>query len=150
MNMLIYDDIYHWEGWGGKLKLGSGKCRLRIYDLKKGNEGKDLTFLRPIIVLVTDVPDSKMTVRSCASHIATGVVKNFKIDPSRMLWIEYYPMKSYGIKKLHYIPASFEVVEFTWYEDKAIHPKWRTLQPPVLDTVRNLIKNYQEIINHKL
>ena len=36
--MLIYDDIYSWEGWGGMLRLASGKCRLRIFDLKKGNE----------------------------------------------------------------------------------------------------------------
>jgi len=144
VTMLIYNDIYHWQGWGGKLKLGSGKCHLRIYDLKKGKEGKDLTFLRPIIVLVNDIPDSKMTIRSCSSHIATSVVRDFKIDPSRMLWIEYYPMKSYGIKQVHHIPASFEAVEFTWHEDKAVHPKWRTIQSPVLDKVKELLKDSQE------
>jgi len=141
VTMLIYDDLYHWQGWGGKLKLGSGKCRLRIFDLKKGSESKDLTFLRPVIVLVTDVPESKMTVRSCASHIATGVVSDFNIDPGRMLWIEHYPEKSYGIQEVRRIPESYEVVEFTWYEDKAIHPKWRTLTPPMRTALEDLLKH---------
>lgn len=138
---MIYDDLYHWEGWGGRLKLASGKCLLRIYDLKKDKDSKTLAFLRPVIVLVTDVPDSKMTVRSCASHIATGVIRDFAIDPNRMLWIEHYPMKSYGVKEVRHIPASFEAVEFTWFENKAMHPKWRVLNPPMLDTIKDLLKN---------
>ena len=31
--MIVYDDIFEWEGWGGRLKLANGRCRLRIYDL---------------------------------------------------------------------------------------------------------------------
>ena len=73
--MLIYDDIYSWEGWGGKLRLASGKCRLRIFDLKKGNK-KGLAHLRPIIVIAADVPESRMSVRSCCGHIATCITKD--------------------------------------------------------------------------
>jgi hypothetical protein len=36
--MKIYDDIFMWDGWGGLLKLASGKCRVKIFDLKKGNQ----------------------------------------------------------------------------------------------------------------
>jgi len=56
--MLVHDDMFSWEGWGGRLKLGSGKCRLRIYDLKKDDK-KGLMHLRPIIVVVSDVPGSE-------------------------------------------------------------------------------------------
>ena len=53
--MLIYDDIYHWKGWGGKLGLASGSCRLRIFDQKR-EQPKDLVMLRPVVVIVSDVP----------------------------------------------------------------------------------------------
>jgi hypothetical protein len=65
--MLIYDDIYSWEGWGGTLRLASGKCRLRIFDLTEKNRDR-LAHLRPIIVIASDVPDSKMSVRSCCGQ----------------------------------------------------------------------------------
>ena len=136
--MLVYDDEFTWEGWGGKLKLGSGRCRLRIFDLKKGDK-KGLTLLRPVIVVISDIPGGTMTVRSCCSHIATLVVEKFNIDPYRMFWVEYYPEKKYGIDNARIIPEKFEVVEFTWKNGKAVKPKWRTLKPPILDEVKKLL-----------
>ena len=59
--MLIHDDICSWEGFGGKLRLGSGKCRLQIFDLTAGGK-KGLAHLKPIIVVVSDIPESKMSV----------------------------------------------------------------------------------------
>ena len=138
--MLVHDDIFFWHGWGGKLKLGSGKCRLRIYDLKKGNK-KGLMHLRPIIVVVSDVEDSKMSVRSCSSHIATLVSKEFNIDPHRMLWVEYCPKQQYGVDPLHDIPEKFDAVEFEWHGDQAIQPQWRELKAPLLDEVKKLMRD---------
>lgn len=137
--MLTHDKIYSWKGWGGKLNLASGKCWLRIYDLKKGAK-KGVLLLHPIIIIVSDVPESKMSVRSCAGHIATMVTYDFKIDYHRMLWIEYYPVKYYGEKNEHIIPETFEAVEFIWHDGMAIKPKWRILKPPILDEIINIIK----------
>lgn len=136
--MLIHDDIFSWEGWGGELSLGSGKCRLRIFDLKKQNT-KGFTPLRPVIILVSDVPDSKMSVKSCTSHIATLVTQQFNIKPHRMLWVEYYPETRYGVDDRQVIPEKFDAVEFIWHADKAIKPKWRELKPPLLDEIKKLI-----------
>jgi len=138
--MLIYDDIYHWKGWGGKLGLASGSCRLRIYDRKKEGS-RDLVLLRPVIVVVSDVPGNEMSVRSCAGHIATVVAKEFKINPQRMLWIEYYPASEYGREVIHKVPERYDSVEFTWKGDRAIEPKWRPLKPPILDEVIALIES---------
>jgi hypothetical protein len=137
--MLIYDDIYHWKGWGGKLGLASGSCRLRIFDQKKG-ELKDLVLMRPVIVIVSDVPGNDMSVRSCAGHIATMVTKDFEINPQRMLWVEYYPASEYGRELVHTVPEKYDSVEFTWKNDMAIFPKWRTLKPPMLDEVIKLVR----------
>ena len=55
--MLIYDDIYSWEGWGGKLRLASGKCRLRIFDLKKGNaKGVFTYYLIALVLILAAIP----------------------------------------------------------------------------------------------
>ncbi|MCX5882649.1 MAG: hypothetical protein NTU74_12885, partial [Deltaproteobacteria bacterium] len=98
-----------------------------------------VSFLKPIIVVITDVPESKMTIRSCTSHIATCVTNDFNIDPSRMLWIEYYPQTTYGQQGERVIPERLEAVEFEWLEDKAIKPKWRPLTSPLLEAVKQLI-----------
>ena len=137
--MLIHDDIFSWEGFGGKLRLGSGKCRLRIFDLTADGK-KGLAHLRPIIVVVTDIPESKMSVKSCASHIATTLTQQFNIDPQRMLFLEYYPRVTYGSKNEREIPERYDAVDFVWHGEKAMHPKWRTLRPPMLDVVKNQIK----------
>jgi len=137
-HMLIHDDMYSWQGWGGKMRLGSGKCRLRIYDLKKGKTGGP-SFIKPVIVVITDVEDSKMSIRSCTSHIATRVVSDFNLDPSRMMWLEYYPASRYGEKGQHVIPERLESVEFEWQEMMAIKPTWRPVRPPLLDMVYEMM-----------
>ena len=140
--MLIYDDIYSWEGWGGMLRLASGKCRLRIFDLKKGNE-KGLAHLRPIIVIAADVPESRMSVRSCCGHIATSIVGEFNIKPHRMLFIEYYPETVYGEHGEHVIAEKYDAVDFNWHEEKAIDPRWRTLKSPLLEVIKELMENHK-------
>ncbi|UCD32371.1 MAG: hypothetical protein JSV38_00225 [Desulfobacterales bacterium] len=138
--MLIHDGIFNWSGWGGKLGLGSGKCRLRIYDLDRGDE-KGLTHLKPIVVVVSDLPESNVSVRSCNSHVATVVAKDFNIAPHRMLFIEYYPEKTYGAEEDRVISEKFDLVEFTWHQDKAIQPKWKSLAPPLLEKIKNLLND---------
>jgi hypothetical protein len=141
--MKIYDDIFVWDGWGGLLKLASGKCRVKIFDLKKG-ESDSVAYLKPIIVVISDVPDSKMSIKSCSSHIATRLTQKFSIDHSRMLFVEYYPSINYGDKNQYHIPEKYELVEFKWQEDRAISPKWRLLKPPMLDVVKDLLKPGQK------
>ncbi|MEJ2096105.1 MAG: hypothetical protein P8Y38_02965 [Deltaproteobacteria bacterium] len=137
--MLIFDDIFAWEGFGGKLKLGSGKCRLRIFDLNKGDQ-KDIAHLRPIIVVASDLPGEKMSVRSCSSHIATTVVNRFNIAPHRIQFVEYYPQTQYGeAGNRKVIPEMLEAVEFVWKDNKALHPKLKPLGPPLLDLLKNRI-----------
>jgi hypothetical protein len=136
--MLVHDGIFEWEGFGGMLRLGSGRCRLRIFDLAK-DKAKGLSHLRPLIIVATDIPESRMSVRSCVSHIATLVAKQFHIEPQRMLFLEYYPEVTYGRHNENVIPERYDSVEFVWHADKAMHPKWRSVAPPMLDIVKELM-----------
>ena len=136
--MLVYNDLFAWEGWGGKLRLASGHCRLRIYDLSSSDKHGPAQ-LRPILVVVDDVPQSRMSVRSCAGHVATQITRKFNIKPNRMLYLEHYPESRYGEHGEHVIPEKYEAVEFAWFEGGAIQPKWRTLQPPLLDEIKAIL-----------
>jgi len=138
--MRVYDDIFSWEGWGGRLRLASGECRLRIFNLAKEKKNGP-AYLRPIIVVVSDIPESPMSVRSCTSHIATNVTQQFNIEPERMLYIEYYPQTSYGQHNEHVIAEKYDVVDFTWHEGRAIEPRWRTLKPPLLDVIKEIVES---------
>jgi len=136
--MLIYDDIFEWEGFGGKLRIGAGKCRLRVFDVQMQSP-KKLAQLKSTIVVASDVPESSMSVKSCVSHIATRVAAVFKIAPLRMLFVEHYPQVYYGPKNDKQIPERYDLVDFQWHGDKALHPSWRALKPPLLDTVKALV-----------
>jgi hypothetical protein len=59
-----------------------------------------------------------------------------------MMFIEYYPETVYGQKGEHVIAEKYDVVEFTWHEEKAIEPKWRTLKPPLLDAIKKIVESY--------
>ncbi len=142
--MLIYDDDFEWQGFGGQLKLGSGKCRLCVYDLSAEQLG-GLAHLKPVIVLAMDHPDSRMSVRSCSSHIATMVSSTFDILPNRMQFVEYSAEKTYGPDDQKVIPEKFVAVDFTWKENKAMHARLRSVGPPILDRFEELLAGKWDI-----
>lgn len=133
--MLIYDDTFEWEGFGGKLKLVSGKCRLRIIDRRTPDD--KVAIVRPILVVVSDLSDEGgISVKSCSGHIATRITEQFNINPSRMFYIEYYEQTIYGENFKKIIPERFETIDFEWHDGKAIHPKARPLQDSVINIVK--------------
>ena len=141
--MLLHDDIFTWQGFGGLLSLASGRCRLRIFDLGKADGGKVMP-IKPIAIVVSDLPVEgvdfkRLSVRSCAGHIATCVSRDFGIDPHRMLYLEYQPLSTYGEHGEHAIAAKLDLVDFQWHEGKALHPKWRPLNPPMREAIMELI-----------
>ena len=141
--MLIFDDIFEWEGWGGKLKLARGRCRLRIFDLNQGPSA-DLVHMRPIVVVASDLPRDTMmmgevSVRSASSHIATVVCRRFGIEPQRMQFVEYTPAETYGKQGEYMIQAGFDAVAFTWKDNLALFPRSQPLGPPLLEIVRDLL-----------
>lgn len=142
--MIIHDDLFAWVGFGGALDLAAGQCRLRIIDLAKSGQ-KNVAHMKPIVVVVSDLSSEtvhlkEVSVRSCASHVATRVTTEFNIPPQRMVYVEYYPASTYGDQNQHHIPAKFDAVEFVWTEGKALHPSWRTLEEPLSTILAELIE----------
>jgi len=138
-NMILYNDIYHWEGLGKAFGLATGKIRLRIFDLDKAPDSRGVRHLRPMVVVVSDVPGESITVKGWAGPLASFISRAFHIDPHRMLWVEHYPAVQYGVKHVKHIDEIFEAVEFTWEEGMAVAPKWRPLKSPLRDIVKKLV-----------
>ena len=142
--MKIFDDIMHWEGYGGKFNLAAGRCRLRLFDLSQGETGS-IPQLKSIIAVVSDLPGDKkivmkkVSVRSCISHVATTIVHRFAVDPGRMVLIEYCPRETYGINQEKVIPEKYDRVILKWHDQKALFSNWRPLESPLLETVRDLV-----------
>jgi len=145
--MLIFDNIFKWDGWGGRLKLASGQCLMRIFD-QTPSDSKQPTMIKPIIVIVTplnnDLPSLRtVSIRSCAGHIATQVVDRFELDPERMLYIEYYPEKRYGANNQQIIDESFERAEFQWHGELALHPSWHPIPPGWVDHIKPMVEGME-------
>jgi hypothetical protein len=140
----IYDDVLNWDGYGGKFNLAAGRCRLRLYDLSK-DDTVGIPQIKPIIAVVSDLPGDrlpalkKVSVRACISHVATTIIHRFKIDPTRMVLVEYYPRETYGRQSEKVIPEKFDVVDLKWHGNKALFPAWRPLKAPLLEIVRALM-----------
>lgn len=142
--MKIFDDILNWEGYGGKFNLAAGRCRLRLFDLSK-DESTPVSQLKPFIAVVSDLPGDqqsamkRVSVRACISHVATTIAHRFKLDPNRMVVVEYYPRETYGLSDEKVIPEKYDVVDLKWHGDKALFPSWRPLKLPLLKVVRALV-----------
>lgn len=137
---IIYDGIHKWDGWGGTFRLGSGKCRLRLLNLKS-DTAKGLIFLKPMIAVVSDVPESRLSVRSCTAHIAASIAEKFNIDVRRFMYVEYYPESNYGPQKERRQPARYDVAEFTWHTESAPEVKWHPLKEDLLELIETYMKN---------
>ena len=153
--MLEYQGVFKWDGFGGKFNLASGDCNLTLINLRKGG-GKGLMFMKTHIAVVSDIPAeecalshvhekrtrnyTKMTVRSCANHVATSIVKQFGIEPSRLLYVEHTPESCYGPNNEFTVPEKLEEVNFDWHGDKALTPaRYSELKDPMLQVVTELL-----------
>ncbi len=144
--MIVYDDIFEWEGWGGQLKLANGRCWLRILDLNR-SEHASVLHLRSIVVVASDLPREGMlkgevSVRSAAGHIATVVSRKFKIDPMRMQFVEYTPRETYGKNNEYVIAAAYDAVEFTWQEGLALFPRIKPLDKTLTAILQEWMDNH--------
>ena len=68
-------------------------------------------------------------------------LKEFGIDPHRMLFVQYYPTKAYGIQGAYIRPEKYQVAEFKWHAEEAKDPKWNPLKATILNIIKKLVKD---------
>ncbi len=130
--MLIYDNIYTWEGPHDRHDdiLWMISCRLWIIDLSLGHP--DVTFLRPKIVVASDVNEGPKR-KICAETLGRQIYKAFKLDMKRTLWAEYDPFLPNRIMAAHLKPRYHDGNELIY------SISWRKLQPAERDLIKRFI-----------
>ena len=76
-----------------------------------------ITFYRPSgIVIATDI-EKGMSVTNACTEIANEVVRQYNVNPQRMIFIEQY--------RLDQPDQTTDLVQFNFVEGKALrHPRW--------------------------
>lgn len=137
--MLIYDDIYRWNGPQGGCRECAGQdgqsspclitCRLRIIDL-----AADTPFAMPLkrhVVLAEDISEGPRR-RICAESLGRHIFRTFDLCIRRTLWIECDPFLKEAFHAAHFTPAYHD-------GDETIYTiTWR----PLLHAEKNTLKSH--------
>mgnify|MGYP000887703752 FL=1 len=130
--MLIYDDIYTWEGPHDRRDhvLWLISCHLRIIDLTLSYPG--ISFLKPKIVVASDVTEGPKR-KICAETLGRQIYKAFNLDMKRTLWAEYDPFLPNRIMAAHMKPRYHDGSELIY------SISWRSLQSAERELIRRFI-----------
>ena len=97
----------------------------------------DLTIYREIQLVVVSETGEGMSVTNAAETIATEIVRQYELDPQRLLYVEHYPESQrpspYG--------ESYDLVTFIWGDHGAYSPTWRHMPPAEFNEVLNTINH---------
>ncbi|BAZ18835.1 hypothetical protein NIES4071_107200 (plasmid) [Calothrix sp. NIES-4071] len=118
----IISTIYNWKGFGDGFGKWDSKCQLSIYDTKNNT-----------IVVVSDLGyGSGTSITNCAAQLCTLVVKDYNLNPEKLIWIEHYPKSS-----SRSFPESYDLVNF----DVSILAPSRLTRNNVLTEVEYVFNN---------
>jgi hypothetical protein len=122
--MIIYNGRYNWSGTtqnsSRPITWWPGSYWLTIIDLSKKRAGVHL--LKPVIVLISDTGEG-YSVRNHFQNLAKSLCRDFNLEISRTLWIEYLPKGS-----PHLEVAAFQ--RLTKIGSDTIYTvKWRPIRP---------------------
>lgn len=105
------------------------RCYVQIFFRSSGEQ----------IVLISDLGcEMSWFVPQRLELLATQIVKEFKLDPDRLIWIEHDPA---GIGTLDSSNLSTELsqVLFQWQEGRASNPQWYDLSLDMVTALRHEI-----------
>ncbi|MCD6273032.1 MAG: hypothetical protein J7K30_09340 [Deltaproteobacteria bacterium] len=137
--MIIYNGKYNWSGKktnnSKPITWWPGSYRLTIIDISKHRPG--VYNLKPVIVLISNTGEGYSAI-NYFQNLAKSICRDFNLDISRTLWIEYLPKES-----AHMEVAVFKPI--TRIGSETIYSvKWRPIMPNEME----LIKSYLSKIGY--
>jgi len=117
------DHIYHFKGAWDVPSF----CGLKII------AKKDKT-----LVILTELYDSNpgSSVTSWIDKLATGLIREFEIEPEKLILIEHNPDRK---SSLEFFKETFDIVSFEWNGKNFVSPSWKRL---TLDQVFDIINEF--------
>ena len=113
------DQIYHFKGAWDVPSF----CGLKIITKK------DKT-----VVILTELYDSNpgSSVTSWIDKLATGLIREFEIEPEKLILIEHNPDRK---SSLEFFKETFDMVSFEWDGEKLINPSWKRITKEEVDNL---------------
>lgn len=100
--MLIYNDIFTWEGPKTDNKnLWLKSCHLWVIDLSSPDN--NVEYLKPVIIVAMDKSDGPKR-KICAETLGKQIFSDFNLDMKRTLWVEYDPDTTNKIMAANFKP----------------------------------------------
>lgn len=118
------DQVFSWTGGCDGRGRWQSQCWLRIY-----HPHPEAT-----VVIVSDIPNAGTSITNAAARLAKLVVKEFRISPKEMVWIEQYP----HWRNSSTPAAEFSLVSFDWLKDDPTKPTWACIN---IEKVRHLTED---------
>jgi hypothetical protein len=132
--MIIYNGKYNWSG---KKRSNSkpitwwpGSYRLTIIDISKHRPG--VYDLKPVVVLISDTGEG-YSVTNHFQNLAKSICKDFNLNISRTLWIEYLPKESSHMEVAVFKPIT-KIGRETLYS-----VKWRPIMPNEMELIQSYL-----------
>ena len=133
--MIIFNGKYNWSGKkGGDLRpvhWWPGSYRLTIIDLSKNMPG--VKMIRPTVIIASDT-GAGFSAKNYFENLAKNICRDFKIDISKILWVEYHPSE----------PVEIEVAMFknvTELKSETIYSvQWRPVMTNELEVIKKFLK----------
>lgn len=125
--MPAIDQIYQCRMPGQDSGIWQVKCHLQIFQSGPHQQ----------TVMLTDMGfEFGWFIPYVTAELATQIVREFDLDPAKLLWIEHYTPR---LRRL--TSADFSQLTFDWHNKQATNPRWSAIAP---QTLQALIK--QELL----
>ena len=135
--MIIYNGKYNWSGKKKKtfrpITWWPGSYLLTIIDTSKGRPG--VYSIKPVIVLLSDTGEG-YSARNHFQNLAKSVCRDFNLDISKVLWIEYHSPPSTGAEHMEVAMLK----PLTRIGREIIYSvKWRPVRPNEMEELKNFL-----------
>jgi hypothetical protein len=84
--------------------------------------------------------DSGITVANGADILATIVIQKFGLDPAGVTWIEHYPERPMGSRRIYRLGKTYQRVTFQFDGSRLTAPRWEAVDAEGIEALITALK----------
>lgn len=92
-----------------------------------------------------DDDESGMSISNGAPILATIIMQKYRLGPRHTFWIEHYPERRIGSRRIYRMPEIYHRVTFDFQGNRLTAPKWESLDNVGTRAFIDALKNSWEI-----
>jgi len=138
--MIVYDGIYRLPAGAGQRAKprAQWECAWQVRIINLDLSRPAVKHLKPMIVAVNQT-GREPCLTSCVESIGKKISRDFKLDISRVLWIEHFPNNRHQWFVAAFTPRS------SFGPDIDYHIQWRPIRPQETDLIKPFIYEIDDL-----